>query len=119
MSQQEEKVARERKGVLIALVGTLVATPDAVLIRWAQKAKAELAAIVLWEMVVGCRIQTLSQQYPTLPLGEGPALRELVSTRFVHDQGPRLEGPDLWELGAGWSSSGHWTHLADSEAHQR
>ena len=45
-------MSRERKGIMIALIGTLVATPDAVLIRWAQKENAELTAIIVWELVV-------------------------------------------------------------------
>ena len=43
---------QQRKGVMIMLAGVLITTPDAVLLRWAQKEKAELSAIVFWKLLV-------------------------------------------------------------------
>ena len=65
MSSSGETSRRQRKGVVIALVGTLIATPDAVLVRWAQKEKAELSAIVFWELLVTGLIMYIFSKYET------------------------------------------------------
>jgi len=120
--------AKQRKGVIIAVCGTLATTPDAVLLRWAQMSGAKLATILFWKLLIMAGILTTfarcyeqGKSYSALVANPGLSLAigvsmagrsVLLSYAFVYTFA--ATAVMLFSLHPLWSSVVGWIFLGDA-----